>query len=122
MGRSSGECRSKRRWRDASQAHFLEIKEMRHGRTRSWSTMFSTSPVSILEPPRRSSLPSTFQQLRVHTGWRMTWTHIVGGKFSSSHDDAVLFYEGGYGVRGDLRHRRPRQHLAVAPAPGPRAA
>jgi hypothetical protein len=55
------------------------------------------STASILEPQRRSSLPSTFQQLHVHTDWRMTWTHIVGGKFSSSHDDGVLFYESGTG-------------------------
>jgi hypothetical protein len=52
---------------------------------------------SILEPPRRPNLPSSFQQLRVHTDWRTSWTHIVGGKFSARHDDCVLFYEDGTG-------------------------
>jgi hypothetical protein len=33
----------------------------------------------------------------VQTGWRNSWTHIVGGKFSAAHDDCVLFYEGGTG-------------------------
>lgn len=51
----------------------------------------------ILEPPRRQSLPSSFQQLRVHTDWRTSWTHIVAGKFSNAHDDGVLFYEGSTG-------------------------
>ena len=55
----------------------------------------STGP--ILEPPRRQSLPSSFQQLRVHTDWRTSWTHIVAGKFSDAHDDGVLFYEGSTG-------------------------
>src|SRR5215470_14109080 len=57
----------------------------------------SASTVQVFEPPRRSSLPTTFQQLRVHTDWRTSWTHIVGGKFSDSHDDGVLFYEGSTG-------------------------
>jgi hypothetical protein len=35
--------------------------------------------------------------LRVHTDWRTSWTHIVGGKFSDAHDDGVLFYEGSTG-------------------------
>jgi hypothetical protein len=55
----------------------------------------STGP--ILEPPRRQSLPSSFQQLRVHTDWRTSWTHIVAGKFSDAHDDGVLFHEGSTG-------------------------
>jgi hypothetical protein len=55
------------------------------------------SPGPILEPPRRQSLPSSFQQLRVHTDWRTSWTHIVAGKFSDAHDDGVLFYEGSTG-------------------------
>ncbi len=49
------------------------------------------------EPPRRTGLPSTFQQLRVHSDWRGSWTHIVGGRFSAAHDDCVLFYEGATG-------------------------
>jgi hypothetical protein len=55
------------------------------------------STAAIFEPPPRQSLPSTFQQLRVHTDWRTSWTHIVGGKFSDVHDDGVLFYEGSTG-------------------------
>jgi hypothetical protein len=51
----------------------------------------------LLELQRRTGLPSTFQQLRVHTDWRTSWTHIVGGQFSAAHDDCVLFYEGGAG-------------------------
>ena len=51
----------------------------------------------VFERPTRSNLPPTFQQLRVHTDWRTSWTHVVGGKFSAAHDDAVLFYEGGTG-------------------------
>ena len=79
-----------------------------------------TPPGSILEPSRSSGLPLTFQQLRVHTGWRTTWTHIVGGKFSSSHDDAVLFYEGATGFaeiydtdgHGNMTLLRQHQDLA----------
>ena len=55
------------------------------------------STVSIHERPPKSSLPLSFQQLRVHTGWRSSWTHIVAGKFSDAHDDCVLFYEGSTG-------------------------
>ena len=51
----------------------------------------------VFEPPPRPNLPPTFQQLRVHTDWRTSWTHIVGGKFSAAHDDGVLFYEGSTG-------------------------
>jgi len=55
----------------------------------------STGP--IFEPPDGQGLPSSFQQLRVYTDWRTSWTHIVGGRFSDSHDDGVLFYEGSTG-------------------------
>ena len=55
----------------------------------------STGPV--FEPPDGQGLPSSFQQLRVYTDWRTSWTHIVGGKFSDAHDDGVLFYEGSTG-------------------------
>ena len=51
----------------------------------------------VFERPPRPNLPPTFQQLRVHTDWRTSWTHIVGGKFSAAHDDGVLFYEGSTG-------------------------
>jgi hypothetical protein len=51
----------------------------------------------IFEPPVKQGLPLSFQQLRVHTDWRTSWTHIVAGKFSDAHDDGVLFYEGSTG-------------------------
>jgi hypothetical protein len=47
--------------------------------------------------PRRQNLPPSFGQLRVQTGWRSSWTHIVGGNFSGAHDDCLLFYEGSTG-------------------------
>jgi len=52
---------------------------------------------SIFEGPGRPDLPPSFWPLCVQTGWRSSWTHIVGGNFSGAHDDCVLFYEGGTG-------------------------
>lgn len=53
--------------------------------------------VSVVEPPPGPGLPSSFEQIRVHTDWRSSWTHIAAGKFSDGHDDCVLFYEGDTG-------------------------
>ena len=50
--------------------------------------------VSAPELPGGPGLPLSFEQLRVHTDWRSSWTHIVAGKFSDGEDDCVLFYEG----------------------------
>src|SRR6478672_3407782 len=73
----------------------------------------------IFEPSGGQSLPSSFEQLRVHTGWRSSWTQIVGGKFSDADDDGVLFYEGSTGFaeiydtdgQGNLTLLRQHQDL-----------
>jgi len=52
---------------------------------------------SIFEGPGGPDLPPSFWPLSVQTGWRSSWTHIVGGNFSGAHDGCVLFYEGNTG-------------------------
>src|SRR5207248_3869975 len=52
---------------------------------------------SIFDGPGGPDLPPSFCPLSVQTGWRSSWTHIVGGNFSGAHDDCVLFYEGNTG-------------------------
>src|SRR6478672_3419519 len=56
------------------------------------------APGAILEWPPGPNVPPSFGQLLVQTGWRNSWTHIVGGKFSAAYDDCVLFYEGSTGL------------------------
>ena len=53
---------------------------------------------SVFEETDGPDLPPSFWPLSVQTGWRSSWTHIVGGKFSAAHDDCLLFYESSTGL------------------------